>query len=148
MAADEVEAGELEEEALVEGGLEVPVEGLEGLVLAQAAGGDAAGDAPFELAPDLGAEDVLEERGGACPLAGGPGEQFIELAEGVGQSEEDEVPSESLEGEVGIRGRVACVAGSFGHEVSLGSAARAAPEGSVAPGRRSYSVRSRCAVRV
>ena len=103
---------------------------------------------PSSLLADLGAEDVLEQGGGPGLLAGGPGEQLVEVAEGVGQAEEDEVSSESLEGEVVVGGRVASAAGSFGHGVSLLSSARAAPEGSGAPGRRSYSVRSRGSVRV
>ena len=61
VAADEVEAGELEDERLVEAGLEVPVEGLEGLALDEATGIDAAADALLELVRGLGAEEVLEE---------------------------------------------------------------------------------------
>jgi hypothetical protein len=135
-AADEVEAGELEEEGLVEVGLEVPVEGFEGLLLAEAAGDESTLDAGFELAAHLVAQEVLEQRGGARALAGGPGELLVELGEGVGQSEEGEVSSESLDDEVVADGRVVAAAGSLGHEVSL-SPARAAPRGFGPPGRRS-----------
>jgi hypothetical protein len=136
--AHEVEAGELEEEGLVERRLEVPVEGFERLLLAQAARRDAARDAPLELARDLGGEDVLEQRRGAGALACGPREQLVEALVDVRQSEEEEVSSESLEGEVCVvSGRVVSAAGSFSHGVSLSSPARAAPDVCGPPGRRS-----------
>jgi hypothetical protein len=136
--AHEVEAGELEEEGLVERRLEVPVEGFERLLLAQAARRDAARDAPLELARDLGGEDVLEQRRGAGALACGPREQLVEALVDVRQSEEEEVSSESLEGEVCVvSGRVVSAAGSFSHGVSLSSQARAAPDVCGPPGRRS-----------
>jgi len=72
VAAHEVEACELEHEGLVEGGLEVPVERLERLALDEPAGVDAADDALLELVSSLEAEDVLDERGGAWALVGGP----------------------------------------------------------------------------
>lgn len=106
VAADEVEAGELEDERFVEAGLEVPVEGLEGLALDEAAGVDAAADALLELVRGLGAEEVLEQCGGARTLVGGPGEMRVELVEGVGQAEEVEVSSEASGDEVVIAGAV------------------------------------------
>ena len=118
VAADEGEAAELDEGGLVEVGLEVPVEALQGLALAQAAGREAALDAAFELGSDLGAEEVLEQRGGPGLLAGGPGEQVVEVAVEVGQPEEVEVSSESLLGEVSVGGRIVSAARSLGHEVS------------------------------
>jgi hypothetical protein len=60
VTADEVEAGELEDKGLVEAGLEVPVERLEGLALDEATGVDTAADAQLELVGGLGAEQVLE----------------------------------------------------------------------------------------
>jgi hypothetical protein len=74
VAAHEVEACELEHEGLVEGGLEVPLECLERLALDEPAGVDAADDALFELVRCLEAKDVLDERGGAGTLVGGPRE--------------------------------------------------------------------------
>jgi len=86
VAADEVEAGELEDERLVDARLKVPVEDLEGLALDKAAGVDAAADALLELMCGLGAEEVLEQGGGAGTLAGGPDEVRVELVERVGQA--------------------------------------------------------------
>jgi hypothetical protein len=60
VAADEVEAGELEDEGFVEAGLKVPFEHLEGLALDEAAGVDPAVDALLKLVGGLGAEQVLE----------------------------------------------------------------------------------------
>lgn len=74
MAAHEVEAREFEDEGLVEGRLEVPVEGLEGLALDEPAGVDAPDDALLKLVSGLKAQDVLKERGGTRALVGGPGE--------------------------------------------------------------------------
>ena len=113
----EVEPSQLEDKALVEGGLEVEVEGLEGLLLSETARGDATRDARFELGSDLGAEDVLEQDGGAGSLAGGPGQELIGVSEAVSQSEEAEVSSESLGNGVIGEGRVEPAAVSSGHEV-------------------------------
>ena len=74
VAAHEVEACELEHEGLVERGLEVPVECLERLALDEPAGVDAPDDALLELVRGFEAEDVLDERGGARALVGGPRE--------------------------------------------------------------------------
>src|SRR5436190_15641913 len=104
VAADEVEAGKLEDEGLVEAGLEVPVERLEGLALDEATGVDPAADALLELVGGLGAEQVLEQRGDTRALAGGPGEVRVELVEGVGQAEELEVSSEPSGNEVVVTG--------------------------------------------
>jgi hypothetical protein len=93
VATDEVEAGELEDEGLVEGRLKIPVERLECLSLDEPTGVDAPGDALLELVGGLDAEDVLEERGGAGALVGGPRKQVIELIERAGQSEEFDVSS-------------------------------------------------------
>ncbi len=60
VAADKVEAGELEDEGLVEAGLEVPVERLERLALDEATGVDPAADALLELVGGLGAEQGLK----------------------------------------------------------------------------------------
>lgn len=117
VAAHEVEPSELEDKALVEGGLEVEVEGFEGLLLSETARGDAASDARFELGGDLGAEDVLEQDGGSGALAGSPGQELIGASQAVGQTEEAEVSSESLgKGVIGER-RVEPAAVSSGHEV-------------------------------
>jgi len=115
VAADEVESSELDDNSLVEIGLEVEIERLEGLVLFEATAVDTPGDALLKLVRGLGAEDVLEQRGRARPLAHGPREEVVELVAGVGQSEEFEVSSESLEGEVGVWGVAAVLAISFGH---------------------------------
>src|SRR5258705_1068941 len=88
VAADEVEACELEHERPVEAGLKVPVEGLERLALDEPAGVDAPRDALLELVRGLEAEDVLEERGGARALVGAPREELVELVAGAGQSAE------------------------------------------------------------
>jgi len=93
VATDEVEAGELEHEGLIEGGLKVPVERLECLSLEESTGVDAPGDALLELVGGFEAEDVLEERRGARALVGSPRKQLIELDERAGQSEEFDVSS-------------------------------------------------------
>ena len=126
---DEVEAPELQEERLVELRLEVPVEGLQGLVLAQAALVDASLDADLELLRGLGAENALEEREVSGSLARGPREVVVEIREGVGQPEEREVSSEPLGNVVGVW--VGGVSSAFlGHVVSSVRALRA-------PGTRS-----------
>jgi hypothetical protein len=142
VAADEVEAGELEHEGLVETGLEVPVEGFEGLALDEPAGVDASGDALLELVRRLDAEDVLEEGGRAGALAGGPREPLIELVERAGQSEEVEMSPES--GEDGVVGGLAPVSrlGS-GCAASLGHGVVSCARDREVSGRRSYWVRSR-----
>lgn len=88
--------------------------------LAQTAVGDAALDAPFELGGHLGGEEVLEHDRGPGLLArlarASRSSRWVFLH--VGQSEEDEVSSESLVNEVSVRGRVTSAAGSFGHGVS------------------------------
>jgi hypothetical protein len=149
VAAHEVEASELEHEGLIEAGLELPVERLEGLALDEPAGGDAAGDALLELVRGFGAEDVLEERGRAGALAGGPREPLVERVERVGQSEEGEVSSEPGEDRVVVRGASRSVSrfGS-GSAASLGHAGVSCAPAREVSGRRSYWVRSRGAVRV
>ena len=122
--AHEVEAGELENQRLVEAGLKRPVECLERFALGQAAGGDASCDALLELVGDLDAEDVLEELRGTWALLGGPGEPLVELGEGDRQSEELEVFSESGDDRVVSGGVVSWLGsgsvGSLGHaKVSL-----------------------------
>ncbi|HEX2685962.1 MAG TPA: hypothetical protein VHN14_05065 [Kofleriaceae bacterium] len=104
VAADEVEAGEFEDERLVEARLEVSVEDLEGLALDKAAGVDAAADALLELMCSLGAEEVLEQDGSAGPLTSGPDEVRVELVERVGQAEEVEVLSEPSGDEIIVVG--------------------------------------------
>jgi len=76
--ANEVETGELDDGRPVELRLEVEVERFEGLSLLEPAPVDAIGDALIELLGDLGGEDVLEERRGPGPLAGGPREMLVE----------------------------------------------------------------------
>lgn len=142
VAAHEVEAGELEDEILVEAGLEVPVEGLEGLALDEPAGVDAPGDALLELVRGLGAEDVLEERGRAGALAGGPREPLVELVERAGQSEEVEVSSEPREDGVVVGSSTVSRLGS-GSTASLGHDGGSCARDREAIGRRSYWVRSR-----
>lgn len=116
VAADEIESSELEDEGLVERGLEVEVERLERLVLLEAAAVDAPPDALLELVRDFGAEDVLEQRRRAGAFAHGPRQELIELVEGAGQPEELEVSSEPLEDEVVVAGGVAAgLAVSLGH---------------------------------
>jgi len=144
VAADEVESSELDDHGLVELGLEVEVERLECLVLLEAAAVDAPGDALLELVRGLGAEDVLEQRGRARPLAHGPRETVVELVECARQSEELEVSSEPLENEVGVWGVVAGLAISLGHGQDSwgGSAGVSRPDGARMTGSRSYAVRS------
>jgi len=113
----EVEACELYDGGLVEIGLEVPVKSLEGLMLAKPAVGEAAGEPALELVVDLGGEDGLEERSGTFLVTRGGGEQRVEVAAGVGQSEEGEVSSESLCGEVVSLGSVVSAGGSSGHDL-------------------------------
>jgi len=141
VAAHEVEAPELEDEGLVERGLKVPVEGFEELALVQSAGLDAASNATFELVADFAAEEVLEQGGGAGALAQGPGEQLVELREGVSQSEEGEVSSESLGDGVGAERLVVggAIAVSFCHRVvsGRGSGKEGEEEGEGEPGSRS-----------
>jgi len=142
----EVEAGELEYEVLVERRLEVPVERLESLALDESAGVDAPGDALFELVRCLDAEDVLEERGRPCALAGGPREVLVERLERAGQSEEVEVSSESSADGLVVAG-AALSLGSGGF-ASLGHVwVSWVHDRAVDMGRRSYSVRSRGTVR-
>lgn len=148
VAADEVEAGKLEDERLVETGLEVPVEDLEDLALDETTGVDAAADALLELVRGLGTEEVLEKRGGAGTLASGPDEMRVELVEGMTQAEEVEVSSEASGDEVIVAGAVGSGFGdrlvdSLGHEEVSWVSDRVAR----VSGRRSYSVRSRGAVR-
>jgi hypothetical protein len=71
---DEVEPGELEDECLVERGLEVPVEGFECLVLDETAGADPSCDTGLGLVVDLCGEDVLEPSGVTGTLAACPSE--------------------------------------------------------------------------
>jgi hypothetical protein len=142
VAVDKVEAGELEDEVLVEAGLKVPVERLEGLALDEPAGVDSPVDALFELVRGLAAEDVLEERGRAGPLAGGPREQRVELVAGMGQSEEVEVSAESVEDGVGV-GASAVAGLGAGAAASVGHAGLSWVRDRAVRGRRSYWVRSR-----
>lgn len=102
MSAHEVEAGQLEDERLIERGLKCPLEAFEGFSLGRPAGGDAACNASLELVGDLDAEDVLEELGRPGLLLGGPGEPLVELGERERQPEEFEVLPES--GEDGVVG--------------------------------------------
>ncbi len=92
----EVEARELEDEGLVDGRLEVPLECLEGLFVDESARVDAAADALLELLGGLESEDVFEQRGRAGALVRGPREALVELGQRARQSEELQVPSQSL----------------------------------------------------
>jgi hypothetical protein len=144
--AHEVEAGELEHEGLVEAGLEGPVEDLERLALDEAAAVDAARDPLLELVRGLEAEDVLDERGGTGPLAGGPCQELVELREGAGQSEELEVSAKSGEDRIIVAGSAIAGVGS-GLAAALGHAVVSSERDRGVSGRRSYSVRSRGTVR-
>lgn len=84
--ADEVETGELEDESLVERGLEGPVEDLERLALGETAGRDAAFDSAGELVRGLFAEDALEQDAGRGVLTSRPGEMPVDVFAGVGES--------------------------------------------------------------
>lgn len=117
VAPDEVEARELEDDRLVELGLEVEVEGLERLVLLEPAAIDAACDALLQLVGGLDTEDVLEQRRRTGTLAYGPRESLVELLKSTGQPEEFEVSSESLESGV-VAGGVAGFSVSLGHKPS------------------------------
>jgi hypothetical protein len=92
---DEGEIAELDDESLVEPGLEMPVEGLERLALDEAASLDAVLDAMLSLVGNLAAEDVLEQSARGWTLAGGPSEQLIDALARESQSEEPEVLLES-----------------------------------------------------
>ncbi len=85
LAADELEAGKVHHEGLVEAGLKGPVEGLERLPLAESAQGDAALDSPLQLPASLLSEDSLKQGARSRPLARGPGEVLVEALKGVGQ---------------------------------------------------------------
>ena len=98
--------------------------------------------------------DELDERlawaarGRAGALAGGPRESVVELVAGAGQSKELEVSPESLEDEVVVSLSVLSRFASVG-VVSLGHGVVSSVRDRDAEvrGRRSYSVRSRGAVR-
>lgn len=85
-AVDEVEAGELADERLVEARLEGPVEGLEGLALDEAGELDAALDAALALVLRLLAEDTLEERARGRLFLGRPDQVIVEVFERAGQA--------------------------------------------------------------
>jgi len=148
MPAHEVEACELEHERPIEAGLKVPVECLEGLALDQPAAVDAPSDPLLELVGGLEAQDVLEERGGAGALVGGPREELVELVARAGQPEEFEVPSEPRDDGVVVAWSAVSLLGS-GRVASLGHAGVSwvRDRDAEVRGRRSYSVRSRGAVR-
>ena len=96
-AADELEPGELQYEGPVERGLEVPVEVVEELALAQPAGLDATLDAAGQAGVGLAAQDVLEKLGVSGLLGERPGEVCVEGVEGVFQSEDVEGSSEPFD---------------------------------------------------
>ena len=104
VASDEVEAGELPNEALVERRLEVPVEGLERFSLDQAAHPDAPLEAGGGLVIDLGAQDALEQGGVPGSLAGSPREQVVERGERMGEAQVAEVPAQALDHDDGLVG--------------------------------------------
>ena len=83
-SSNEVEPGKLEDECLVELGLEIPIEGFERLSFHESTAVDASRDALLELARGLETEDVLEQGRGAGTLAGRPRESLVELVEGEG----------------------------------------------------------------
>src|SRR5690606_21345090 len=86
-------------------------------------------------------KDVLEECGESRALARGPREMLVELREGVGQPEEAEVVSESLERSV-VAGGGSVVSGlALGHDSSCGGGS--VDGAACAKGSRSYSVRAR-----
>ncbi len=85
---DEVEACQLQDERLVEAGLEGPVEGLEGLALGQAACVDAAFDPACELVGCLFAQDALQERARGRLFGAGPGEVLVQVLAGEGKTQD------------------------------------------------------------
>jgi len=99
---DEVESCELEHEALVEGGLEVPIEGFEGFSLDQAAGADSPGESRLGFMGHFSGENVLEQSGMPGALVAGPGEQLVERGGRMGESEIGEVPAQSLDDELPV----------------------------------------------
>ena len=125
---------------LVELGLEVPVEGLEGLALVEAAAVDAPLDALLELVRRP------RRRGRARAARSAPGRSSRaprrgarRVVERVGQSEELEVSSESLEDEVVVGGGAARVAAC----VRLGMACLLGVCGADARGRATAGGRTR-----
>ncbi len=108
VTADEVETCQLEDEGLIEGGLEVEVEGLERLVLDETAVANAPRDARLGLVVDLGGEDVLEPRAVTGPLTSGPSQQLVEGAEGVGEAEVGEMPAEAIDEDARVIARSGC----------------------------------------
>src|SRR5262245_51161445 len=115
MPAHEVEARELEDGRLVEARLEVPVECLQRLALAEAAVVAAPRDPLLEPARCLDAEDVLEQRGRARSRARRPREKLVELGERLIQPEDLEVSSQSFEDEGVVVVSLLALAGSLGH---------------------------------
>jgi len=97
VAADEVEAQELEDGGLVDAGLEREVEGLEGLALPEARALDAALDAVPEARLGLVVEDLAEPFGVAGALCEGAGEVGVEVLGDAVQSEDGEGSPESLD---------------------------------------------------
>lgn len=103
---NEVEATEFDEECLVEGRLEVPIEGFERLALGQAASGETVGDAANALVIDLDGQNMLEQGSVTWTILGGPVEKVMERAKGVSKPEERQVSAESFEEQVVFRGLV------------------------------------------
>src|ERR1019366_6894978 len=101
---DEVEAGELQHEALVERRLKVPVEGFERLSLDEATHPDSTVAAGGGFVIDLGAQDVLEQGGVSRSLAGGPRKQVVERRERLGEAQVAEVPAQTLGHHDGVVG--------------------------------------------
>src|SRR5207248_1422040 len=97
LATDEAEAGELQDEGLVEGGLEGPVEGAEGLALAEPTCRDAALDAALQLEGGFRREHAQEKGAGCRLVRKREAEVLVEDREGVVQAEEREVSSELLD---------------------------------------------------
>jgi hypothetical protein len=85
---DEVEAGELEDELLVEAGLEGPVECLKGLALGQAAVVDAAFDPSGELMGGLLAQDALEKDARGGLVGARPGQVLVQVLASVCETED------------------------------------------------------------
>lgn len=116
--AHEVQAGELEDEGLVDLRLEVPLEGLERLALDQPARVDASSDALLELVRSLRPEDVVKEVRDGRTFLRRPSQARVQLSQRQGQAEKLEVLSQSGEdGVIGWFGVSLCSGAPLGHVV-------------------------------
>ncbi len=123
VSADEIELGELEDEGLVDGGLEIEIERFERGPLGQARIGEAAVDGPCEAVLDVASERSLDESEGGGPLFARPGEDLVERLAEAGKREDLDILSHAGldEGGMGV-GRLAHsgLVGSWLGGVSVG----------------------------